>query len=146
MNRPISQTRSRIGFKPRRRTPGILIRHRNQAVFHRVLMDKVEPREPRFLEGQSSIPELVHHPPCEGGVNAVEPYRQFAVQMSHQITMGNCGVFKADHEMIVIGKESPRLQNERVGLASSKIVSRKRSSFRPELKSCFRCSVAAVMM
>jgi hypothetical protein len=60
--------------------------------------------------------------------------------------MGNCGVFKADHEMIVIGKESPRLQNERVGLASSKIVSRKRSSFRPELKSCFRCSVAAVMM
>src|SRR5882724_7575294 len=34
--------------------------------------------------------------------------------MSHQITMRIRGVFEADHEVIVIGKESPCLQNERV--------------------------------
>jgi hypothetical protein len=46
----LPKCRSRIGFKPGCRTPWILIRQRNQPVFHRVLMDIVQSCEPRFLK------------------------------------------------------------------------------------------------
>ena len=83
-------------------------------MFHRVLIDIVQSRQPGFLERQVSIPEFIHHSPAASAINAIEPYRQFAVQMSHEIAVRRCAVFEADHDVIVIGEEGPRLQNQRV--------------------------------
>ena len=71
--------RSRIGFKPCRRTPRILIGQRYQPVFHRVLMHIIQSRQPRFLKRQASIPKFVHDSPAGSSIHAVELYRQFAV-------------------------------------------------------------------
>ena len=59
-------------------------------------MDIVQSREPGFLERQVSIPEFIHHSPAASAINAVEPYRQFTVQMSHEIVVRRRGVFEAD--------------------------------------------------
>jgi hypothetical protein len=67
--------------------------------------------------------------------------------MSQEITVCCPCVFEAGDQVIVIGKESPRLQNKLVGFREFKsCVAKKRSSFARESKSGLRCSVAAVMM
>jgi len=72
--------RSRVGFKPGRRTPRILIGQRHQSVFHRVLMHIIQPRMlSGFLKRQASIPKFVHDSPAGSSIHAVELYRQFAV-------------------------------------------------------------------
>src|ERR1700688_169743 len=78
-------------------------------------MDVIQSCQPRFLQGEVSIPELVHDSSAESGIHAVESYRQFAVQMSHEITVCHRAVFKIDHDVIVIWEESPRLENKRIG-------------------------------
>ena len=135
-----------VRFKPRCRTPRILIRYGNQAMFHCILVDVIQSREPRPLKRQVGIPEFIHHSPAGSAVNAVELCCQITVQMSHEITMSRRGIFERDHQMIVVGKERPSLQDESYFPARSKVVPRRRFSFAPESKSCFRCSVAAVTM
>jgi hypothetical protein len=105
---------SGVAFEPRCGTPRILIRQRHQSVFHRVLMDIVQSRQPRILERQASVPELVNDPPAGSGINAIESYRQFAMQMPHEITMRRRRVFEVHNDVVVIRKESPRLQKERI--------------------------------
>ena len=83
-------------------------------MFHRVLMDIVQSRQPGFLERQASVPEFVHDPPAGSGINAIEPYRQFAMQMPHEITMRRRRVFEVHNNVIVIRKKGPRLQKERI--------------------------------
>src|SRR5437899_10990088 len=56
-----------------------------------------------------SIPEFVHHSPAGSALYPVEPYRQLTVQVSHEIPVLRRAVFEADHDVIVIGEESPRL-------------------------------------
>jgi hypothetical protein len=110
------------------------------------LMHIVQSRKPRFLKRQATIPKFIHHPPTGGEIEAVEAYRQFSVQMFHEIAMRSHRVLETHHQMIVIREEGPRLQNEHVVLRSSKVVLRKRVSFALESNSGFRCHVAAVMM
>ena len=90
------------GWKPK-----LLRLRRSRAGFHRVLMHVVQPRKPRFLERQASVPEFVHDPAARSVVDAVEPHCQCAVQMPHQITLRFRGVFEADDKMIVIGRRRP---------------------------------------
>ena len=78
-------------------------------MFHRVLMDVIQSRQPRFLERQVSIPEFIHHSSTGSAINAVELSCQLAVQMSHEITMRGRGIFEADHEMVMIREEGLRL-------------------------------------
>jgi len=77
-------------------------------------MNIVQSRQPRFLERQVSIPEFVHHSPARSAIDAIEAYRQFTVQVSQEVPVRRHAVFEANDEMIMIGKESPRLQNEPV--------------------------------
>ena len=42
----------------------------------------------------------------------VESNCEFAMQVAQEMIVPNRGVFEADHDVIVIRKESPRLQNE----------------------------------
>ena len=77
-------------------------------------MHVVQSGQPRFLERQASVPEFVHDWPTGSRIHAVEPRRQFAVQVPHEITMRRRRVFEADYEMIMIGEERPRLENELV--------------------------------
>ena len=53
-------------------------------------------------------------------------------------------IFEADHEMIMIRKESPRLQDQRVAVSQLEGRVAKRSSFISESKIRFGCSVEAV--
>jgi hypothetical protein len=73
---------SRCGrpFEPPRRTPRILIRHRYQAVFHRVLMCVVQPRKVRFFLGQSRFTKVVPDLSAGGGVKLVDPFGGLLVQ------------------------------------------------------------------
>ena len=83
-------------------------------MFHGILVHIVQSCQPRFLERQASFPKFVHDSPAGSGITAVKPYRQFAVQMLYEITMRCRGIFEADHEVIMINEEGPRLQNERI--------------------------------
>ena len=83
-------------------------------MFHGVLMDIIQSRQPRSLKRQVSIPEFVHHSPPGSRIHPVEAYRELAVQVSYEIPVRRRAVFKADYKMIVVGEESPRLQNELV--------------------------------
>ena len=73
-------------------------------MFYWVLMDVIQSRQPGFLERQMSIPEFIYHP----------THRQLSMKMSDEITMRDVGIFEANHEVIVIGKKRPSLQNKRV--------------------------------
>lgn len=53
--------------------------------------------------------EFGHDPPAGSGINAIEPYCQFAVQMPHEITMRHRRVFEAHNDVEVIRKEGPRV-------------------------------------
>ena len=83
-------------------------------MFHGVLMDIIQSRQPRSLKRQVSIPEFVHHSPLRNRIHSVDAYRKFPVQVSDEIPVRRRAVFKADHEMVVVAEESPRLQNELV--------------------------------
>ena len=63
-SQPIDRLDLRWGsgsFEPRRRTPRILVRHRYQAVFHRISVRVVEPREIGLRIGQARFPEIEPH-------------------------------------------------------------------------------------
>ena len=100
---------TRTSFEPGRRTPRILIGDRNQAVFYGMLVDIVQSCQPRFLKRQVRIPEFIQHSPARSGIDPVEPNCQFPVQVSYQIPVRRRAAFEADHEVIMIRKESPRL-------------------------------------
>ncbi len=74
----------------------------------------VQPRQPRFFERQASVPVFVHDSSPRSSIAAVESDRQLAVQMPHEIAMPGSRLFETDYEVVMIGKEGPRLQNERV--------------------------------
>ena len=49
-----------------------------------------------------SIPKFIHHSPTGSDIEAVKAYRQFSVQMFHEIAMRCRGVLETHHQMIVI--------------------------------------------
>ena len=100
-------------FKPRSRAKRILIRHQHQPVFHRVLMDIVEPRQIRMLMRQSCFPKI--EPDLSSGclIQFVHPLRRFDVQHTQHIAQAG-GVLlvrrRVGDEVVMIGEHGPRFQ------------------------------------
>ncbi len=68
-------------LEPRRRTPRILICHCNQPVFHRVLVDIIQPRQIAVLVGQFCVAEIEPHFPAFDAVQLVQIVRGNAMQI-----------------------------------------------------------------
>ncbi len=72
-------------FKPSRRTPRILAGDRHESVFHRVLMDVVQPRQIRALMREPGFAEVEPNLPARRGIQLIHPLRRFDVQDAQHI-------------------------------------------------------------
>ena len=99
-------------FKPTCRTPQVLIRDRDQAVLHRILMHVVQPGKIRLLVGKSRLPEVVPNFPARRIIKFISPLRSFLMQQSQhpRKTFGTVGRGRMGNKVIVIRKNCPGLQ------------------------------------
>jgi hypothetical protein len=97
-------------FKPAGRTPRVLIRHRHEAVFHRVLMHVIQPRQIRLFISQPRLAVVVPDFAGRGGVEPVDPVGGLLVQESKHPGQVFCRVFisrRVADEMVVVGENGP---------------------------------------
>lgn len=97
-------------LKPASRTPFVLIRHSNQPMFHRILMDIIQPSQIRFLKRQFGVPVIE---PDFSSLEVLQPIqfrrcnRMQAVNHCFQVL--RFGQAPSD-EVVMVGKNCPSLQ------------------------------------
>jgi hypothetical protein len=100
-------------FKPGRRAPRILAGHRHQPVFHRVLMNVVQPCQIRALMRQPGFAKVEPNLPARHDIQLVHPLRRFDMQHAQHIAQAGSVVSvggRMGDEMVVIRKHRPCFQ------------------------------------
>ncbi len=100
-------------FKPRRRTPEILVCDRHQAVFYRILVNVIQPGEVRPFVSQACVPEVVPNVSARLPIEPIDPTGRFGVKHPEHLREVFCGRHpnrRVGNEMIVIGEHRPSFQ------------------------------------
>ena len=116
IDRPDLRIRS-LALEPTGRTPQILIRHFDQSVMHRILVNIVQPGEIAPMMGQSGFEEIVPDFALRAFVNLIEPGSASGMKMAEKPGEG-AGVFalfgRMPDKVIVVGKNRPGFETPRV--------------------------------
>ena len=106
-------SRCRCPFKPAGRAPRVLIRNRHEAVFHRILMDIIQPCQIRLFKGQPRFSVVVPDFAGRRIVEFVDPLGGFLVQKAEHLRQIFCRVFvrrRMANEVVVVGEDGPCFQ------------------------------------
>jgi hypothetical protein len=106
--------RGGAALEPRRRAERILVCHENQPVFHRVLMNVIQPRQIRALMREPGFPKIIPNPASGCLIQIVKPFSGFHMQHTQHIAQVGgiiLGCWGMGDEVIMIGENRPRFQS-----------------------------------
>ena len=114
--------RSDDALEPRSRAPFVLVRHRNETVVNRVLMDVIQPREVGAFKRQPRVSKVVPDFAALRAIEFVEFAGGVSVEMFYEFREALRLRTAARDEVVVVGEDGPRLDLPAVEIGFGKQV------------------------